>query len=70
MECPKYIAEALRKRAYCALNFTSHDVTIARFLEKHGIEVEDYDIYGGCEAYVNPIESSNRIYEAILAKEK
>ena len=69
MKCPKYIEEALRKRANCAMDFTTHDVTIAHFLERHRIEVEDYDIYGGCESYVNPFDSSKRIYEAILAKE-
>ena len=69
MKCPKYIEDALRKRADCATRFMEHDLTIARFLEKHNIDVHDYDIYGGCEAYGNPDASSNRIYEAILAKE-
>lgn len=70
MKCPKYIEDALFKRANCAARFMEHDWVIAQFLEKHDIEVEDYDIYGGCESYCNPDASSRRIYEAILAKEK
>ena len=69
MKCPKHIEDALLKRANCASRFMEHDLTIARFLEKHDIEVNDYDIYGGCEAYGNPDASSRRIYDGILAKE-
>lgn len=70
MKCPKYITEALNKRATCAINFSIHDSTISRFLDKHGIEVEDFDIRGGCESYINPVDSSNRILRAILVKEE
>ena len=65
MKCPQYIKELLRKRAACAENFTNYDCQIADWLEKHGIEVETYDIGGGCESISNPWRSSNRILEAI-----
>ena len=68
MDCPKYIKEALRKRAECADKFTDYDLLIAKYLEKHQIDVENFDIHGGCESYVNPWDSSQRIYEAILEK--
>jgi hypothetical protein len=41
------------------------DVIIVEFLEKHGIEVEEFDIVGGCEMYVNPYSSAARVLEAI-----
>lgn len=68
MKCPKYIKDALFKRARLAALFTIHDMTIYEFLEKHDIEVESYDILGGCEAYVNPFDSAKRILAAIEAK--
>jgi hypothetical protein len=68
MKCPKYIQEALVRRAACAERFTDYDITIRRWLEKHDIIVEDFDICGGCESYVNPYASSGRIYKAILEK--
>lgn len=69
MRCPKYIRDSLIKRAKCAMEFTAQDCIIRKFLERNNIKVEDYDISGGCESYVNPVDSSNRILEAILAKE-
>ena len=69
MNCPKYIIKALNTRAKCAFKFTECDLIIAKFLDKHNIPVEDYDIHGGCESYVNPYNSSRRIYDAILEKE-
>jgi len=67
MKCPKYIKEALRQRANHAARFTELDVMIGEWLEKNHLidEVEDYDIYGGCEAYCNPDSSSARILEVI-----
>lgn len=67
MTCPKYIKEALRQRANHAAKFTELDVMIGEWLEKHNLLelVEDYDIHGGCESYVNPDASSARILEVI-----
>ena len=67
MKCPNYIKEALKQRANHADRFTELDIMIAEWLEKHDLIhlVEDYDIHGGCESYVNPTNSSARILEAI-----
>ena len=67
MKCPKYISEALRVRANCAAQFLHNDVMIGKWLEEHNLidKVEMYDIYGGCESYANPYESSRRILEVI-----
>lgn len=65
MKCPKYIKEALIQRAKCAERFTELDYMISEWLDTHNIEVEEYDICGGCESYVNPFDSSRRIITAI-----
>lgn len=65
MKCPQYIKDMLMSRAHHAERFTSLDVDIQEWLDKHGIVVEEYDIGGGCESYVNPRASSRRIIEAI-----
>lgn len=67
MKCPKYIKKALEQRADCACKFTELDVMIGEWLEKHDLlyKVEEYDIHGGCESYVNPDSSSARILEVI-----
>ena len=67
MTCPNYIKEALRQRANHARRFLELDCMIAEWLEKNHLldNVEDYDIYGGCEAYCNPESSSARILEVI-----
>ena len=69
MNVPKYIEKALERRARAAGSFLRNDCIIADFLEKHDIEVESYDIGTGCESLANPIQSSMRIYKAILGKE-
>lgn len=65
MRVPKYIQQALESRANHAERFTHFDCIISDFLEKHGIPCEEYDINGGCESYVNPHSSSDRILTAI-----
>lgn len=67
MNCPKYISDALKKRANCAYRFIHYDHMIGEWLEKNNLldKVELYDIYGGCEAYVNPDDSSARILSVI-----
>lgn len=69
MKVPKYIKDKLLRRARCASQFTDLDCDIADWLDKNNIEVEEYDICGGCEAYVNPYESIKRILQAIEDKE-
>lgn len=70
MKCPQYIKDMLTRRAKHAAEFTELDIAIGEWLDKHGIEVEEYDICGGCESYVNPYASSRRIIEAIENFEK
>lgn len=65
MKVPKYIKQALKSRANHAQRFTHLDCIIAEFLDRYNIPCEEYDIYGGCESYVNPHDSSNRILRAI-----
>ena len=69
MECPKYIQEALRKRAVYADKVAVLDGIISEWCEKNGIEVDYEDIHGGCEIYVNPYDSSQRVFDAIEKKE-
>ena len=67
MRCPNYIRKALIKRAKCAATFTDLDLEISEWLEKNDLLnlIEDYDIHGGCESYVNPYDSSFRILKVI-----
>lgn len=65
MKVPKYIKQALESRANYAERFTHLDCIIFKFLDKHGILHEEYDICGGCESYVNPHASSDRLLRAI-----
>jgi hypothetical protein len=69
MKCPEYIRVAINKRAQYADKTMLLDNLVASWIEKHGIEVEDYDIRGGTEIYVNPYESAQRLLEAIANKE-
>ena len=69
MKIPKYVEKLIVRRCRLAKELNSTDVKLAHFLERNGIEVEEYDIYGGCEMYVNPDSSSERVREAILLKE-
>ena len=72
MKMPKHIEYALDQRAKAADRFTHYDVIVSEWLEKHDLidYVEEYDIYGGCEAYVNPSNSSARIKAVILNAEE
>lgn len=69
MRIPKYIDEALRKRANAAFRFLQHDVVVSEFIEKHNIDINFEDYGGGVESITNPYESENAVREAILAHE-
>lgn len=69
MKIPKYVEKLIARRCRLAKELNSTDVELSHFLERNGIEVEEYDIYGGCEMYANPDGSGERIREAILLKE-
>lgn len=68
MKIPKYIEKLIEKRARLAALLNQTDGELANWIEKNGIEVETYDIYGGCEMYVNPWSSAARIKQAIENK--
>ena len=67
MKIPKRIETLLERRAKAAEVFTHCDCEIMDWLEKHNLysEVEEFDICGGCEAYVNPRASISRIKQVI-----
>ena len=65
MKVPNNISHLLRRRATLAATLMEVDYKIAEWLDKKGIEVEDYDIHGGAEIFVNPHRSAERIREAI-----
>ena len=69
MRIPKYIDEALRKRANAAFRFLQHDVVVSEFIEKYNIDVNFEDYGGGVESILNPYGSENAVREAILAHE-
>lgn len=69
MKIPKYIEKALADRAKAAYKFNSADHIITQYIEKHDIDVEQYDYCGGVEAIVNPDASADRIRIAITNKE-
>jgi len=65
---PKDIEKLLNQRIYAAIQVQSADYVLAAWLEKNGIEVEEYDILGGVEIYGNPNSSAERIRQAIIDK--
>lgn len=66
MKIPKYIDEALQKRANAAFKFLQYDDVVSIFIEKHNIDV-NFDYYcGGVGSITNPNESANAVREAIL----
>lgn len=70
MKIPKYIENLIDRRAGLAVLLKHADHKLGEWLEKNGVNVEGYDIYGGCEMYVNPWNSADRIKQAIKDKQK
>lgn len=68
MKIPKYIEKLIEKRAGLAVLLNHEDSKLTDWLEKNGVEVEEYDVYGGCEMYANPRSSADRIKQAIRNK--
>lgn len=68
MKIPKYIQNLINKRAGLAAELNSADYKLSKWLDDHGIAVEDYDNYGGCEVFANPYDSAERIKQAIIKK--
>lgn len=69
MRIPKYIDEALRKRANAAFKFMDYDCIVSDFIEKNGIELDPMHYGLGCESILNPDSSENAVRKAILAHE-
>ena len=65
MNLPKYIDEALTKRTKYACKLNDAMNVVDDWLDKHNIECESYDTHTGCEIYINPFSSEQRIREAI-----
>lgn len=65
MKIPKYIEKALQQRVKAAYVLIHSDSIITDFINKNGIEVEDFDYCYGVEMYVNPNASADRVRSAI-----
>lgn len=44
------------------------DYELSTWLKKNRINVDEQDVFGGSEVYLNPIGSANRIRKEILGK--
>ncbi len=68
MNIPKYVEKLIERRAKLASDLNHVDYELYKWLEKNGLnnKVEEYDVLGGCEIYVNPYASASRIREAVL----
>lgn len=66
MRIPKYIDEALRKRANAAFRFRQYDDVVSKFIEQHNIDVNFEDYSGGVESIFDPYGSEKAVREAIL----
>lgn len=65
MKCPKYIEDALNKRAKAAIQFNKYDSLVSRWINKNNIYVESENTFGGVDAIMHPEESKKVILEAI-----
>lgn len=70
MRVPKYIREALERRARAAETWEKYDCIITDFIEKNDIDVPSEDYCGGVEGIVHPWDSANTILNCILAKNR
>lgn len=68
MKVPIYIKKLIERRARLAVLLNYTDYKLRDWLEKNCIDVEECDVYGGCEMYVNPQNSADRIIQAIENK--
>ena len=68
MQIPKKIEKLIERRARLADELNHADNELTAWLDKKGLidKVEEYDIMTGCEMYVNPYASADRIRDVIL----
>lgn len=69
MKVPKYIEDALERRARAAESWEKHDRIVTEFIEKNSIDAPLEDYCGGVEAIVHPWDSARTILECIERKE-
>ena len=68
LKIPKYIEQALQKRVKAAVQLMDIDEIITDFINENNIDAEYEDFCGGCEMYINPYDSAERIRQSILNK--
>lgn len=69
MRVPKYILDALERRAKAAETWEKNDRIITDFITKNKIDVPTENYCGGVEGVVNPWDSARVIIECIEANE-
>lgn len=68
MEISKSIEYALKQRCKLAIRLIDYCAIIDKFIDENNIDCDSEDYHGGVEIYVNPIDSYERILEAIKNK--
>lgn len=64
MKIPKYIDEALKKRAKAANEFVKYDIIVSEWCVKHNVQSED--INGAVDSVVNADDSAKQVRIDIL----
>lgn len=68
MNIPKKIEKLIDQRCRYAEMVEKIDYELSTWLKKNKINVDEQDVFGGCEIYHNLIGSANRIRKEILEK--
>ena len=68
MNIPKKIEKLIDQRCRYAEMVEKIDYELSTWLKKNKINVDEQDVFVGCEIYHNPIGSANRIRKEILEK--
>lgn len=70
MKIPKEIENALKERVRAAETLQRMDVIVTKFIVDNDIDVPSDDYLTGCEMYIDPQGSADRVRQAIRAKER
>ena len=68
MDIPKKIEKLINQRCRYAELVEKIDYELSIWLKKNRINVDEQDVFGGSEVYLNPIGSANRIRKEMLEK--
>ena len=68
MDIPKKIEKLINQRCRYSELVEKIDYELSTWLKKNRINVDEQDVFGGSEVYLNPIGSANRIRKEILGK--